>query len=157
MEQIIVGGQAVLLDESDLPLVHGWRWYIHNTKTNFYVRGYPVGKRQNGLFYMHRILMGAQEGQEIDHRNGNGLDNRRSNLRFCTRTQNNANRHAVASRSSPFKGVHFESYTGKWRAEITKNGVRYRLGRFDSVNDAERAYRCKSQEIFGDFSSANSK
>lgn len=102
---------------------------------------------------MHRILMKAKRGDEIDHINGNGLDNRRKNLRFCTRTQNNANRHKVQSKTSYHKGVHFESYTNKWRAEIVKNGTRYRLGRFSNIQDAINAYNSFAKQLFGDFAS----
>ena len=144
-----LNGYIILVDDEDGYLLRQWNWYIHKTKHTFYVRGYPIGNRKGGLFYMHKIILGNVG--EVDHENGNGLDNRRSNIRIATRSQNNANRYTVQSRSSQSKGVHWESSTGRWRAEITKDGVRYRLGRFNSQEEAAIAYHRKAQELFSEF------
>lgn len=152
MEKIAVGTRFALVDASDLETLSGYVWYVHKGARTCYARGYLRGAgKSRGLIYMHRLLMSAERGQEIDHVNGDGMDNRRSNLRFCTRRENNANRHAVQSKSSPYKGVHFEAWSGKWRAEIMSHGRRYKLGRFTDVKEAKRAYNAKARELFGEF------
>lgn len=95
--------------------------------------------------------MGEPAGLDIDHVNGSGLDNRRANLRACTRSENNANRHRAQSKTSRVKGVHLEKQTGRWRAEIHWQGRRYTLGRFAALEDAAEAYRAKAEELFGAF------
>jgi hypothetical protein len=155
MAEIVVGGQKVVFDDADQSIVSEYQWHIHRTKTVLYLRGYIKGKRAAGLFYLHRILTSAQCGMDVDHANGNGLDNRRANLRVCSRTENNANRRVVMS-ATGIKGVHFETSTGKWRAEIHFHGIRHRLGRFSSADRAAAAYAQKAKELFGEFANAAS-
>jgi hypothetical protein len=151
MIEFKIKDQIVLLDDEDKYLLDNWLWHLHYTTYTTYVRGYPKGERSQGLFYLHRVLVGLDNKSEVDHENGNGLDNRRSNLRIATRSQNNANRRVVQSKSSRYKGVHFESYSGRWRAEIHKDGTHYRLGRYDTQEEAVEAYQRKAQELFGSF------
>jgi len=106
---------------------------------------------------MHRIITGAAKGLDVDHKNGNGLDNRLCNLRVCERSQNNANRKRVQSKTSRFKGVHFENCTQRWRAELTINGKRIRLGRFPSEEQAVAAYMKAANEHFGEYASKAEK
>ncbi len=147
MGQIAVGTRFALVDDADVPLLERYTWHVHVSLHTVYARGYIRGQREGGLVYMHRLLMGATRGQEVDHINGDGIDNRRANLRFCTRGQNNANRH----RGSPHKGVHFETATQRWRAEIQSRGRRYKLGRFDTMEEAVEVYRAKAREMHGEF------
>lgn len=151
MGHIKIKNHTVLYSDRHQKYIDEWNWHIHKTKTGNYVRGYPKGKRDGGLFYMHRVFTGAPKGMDVDHRNGDGLNNRDENLRVCTRNQNNANRHKVQSKTSKYKGVHYESQTGKWRAEVTMMGARYRLGRFESQEDAVKAYYKKAQELFKEY------
>ena len=150
MGQIVIKGLTVLFDDIDSDVVERYQWHLHVTPTVNYARGYIKGNRDSGLVYMHRLILGVDRGQDVDHANGSGLDNRRHNLRVCNRTQNNANRHFSAS-ASGIKGVHFETYTGKWRAEIQYLGKRYKLGRFTNKDDAAKAYMDKAMEFFGEF------
>ena len=136
-------GVSALVDDADASLVQKFRWFEHRAKSKVYLRGYK-GLRRNGLVYLHRVICCPSSGMEIDHINGDGLDNRRSNLREVDRTHNNANRRHV-------RGCHFEARTGTWRAEISKNGVRYRLGRFPSMQEAHAAYRAKKVELYPGF------
>jgi hypothetical protein len=154
---IIISNQCVLIDDEDHIYFKSHQWHIHKCKTNLYLRGYKKGNRKNGLIYYHRMITNAPKNMDVDHINGNGLDNTKDNLRICNRSQNNANRKAVQSKSSNFKGVHFEKHSKKWRAEITKDGVRYTLGRFLNQNDALNAYMKKSKELFGEYCSLGMK
>jgi len=141
----------VLIDDEDYQLYQKYKWYLHKGANTFYLRGYIPLKRKDGLKYFHRLILNPPANMEVDHINANGLDNRRLNLRVCTKSQNNANRKTVQSKTSGFKGVHLEKQTGKWRAEIICNNTRYRLGRFSDKMEAVNAYKKKSVELFGEY------
>jgi hypothetical protein len=153
MHSFQVKDVTAILDDADAHYARDWVWSVHRTGHSTYLRGYQRGipLAQQKMRYLHRILTDAPRGKDVDHINGDGLDNRRENLRVCTRSQNNANRHRSQSRSSPFKGVHFEKCTGRWRAEVHLNGKRHTLGRFDAIEDAAAAYSAKATELFGAF------
>lgn len=151
MGQIKIKDQVILYSDSCQKYIDGWRWHLHKTKHGIYVRGYPVGRRRDGLYYMHRVISRARGGEDVDHINGNGLDNRIENLRVCSRTQNNGNRRKIAKKSSKYKGVHFDKQTNKWRAEITHEGKRIRLGRFKTEKEAVNAYYQKAKELFKEY------
>jgi hypothetical protein len=96
---------VALVDEEDYALLTERRWYLTPT-------GYVISPRPAPTMYMHRIVMGAAKGQEIDHWNGNPLDNRKQNLRFCTSAQNKHNR--------IFKGYTLDRRTQKWQVFIQR-------------------------------------
>ncbi|HUR07040.1 MAG TPA: HNH endonuclease, partial [Nonomuraea sp.] len=108
-----------------------------------------------GAISLHRLLCNAQPGQQVDHRNGDGLDNRRSNLRLCTRSQNIGNARTPRTNTSGYKGVYFERARGLWCAEIWFNMRKRRLGRFADPKDAARAYNAAALEQWGEFARIN--
>lgn len=148
---------TALIDNQDADFLSGYVWHLHKTGHSTYLRGYKKGQpgASKAQKYLHRLITDAPAGMDVDHINGDGLDNRRENLRVCTRSQNNANRHRTQSKSSPIKGVHFEKCTGRWRAEVHCNGKRHTLGRFDRIEDAAAAYAAKAAELFGNFANAS--
>jgi hypothetical protein len=87
----------------------------------------------------------------VDHRDGNPLNNRFSNLRLSSHSNNVANQSRKQSNTSGFKGVHRDRRRGKWIAQIKKDGRQYRLGRFATPEDAHAAYVAKARELFGEF------
>ncbi len=93
--------------------------------------------------------------KHIDHRNRNGLDNRKKNLRGCTRSQNYANCPAPKTNKSGFKGVRWDKTRNKWKAEISLNDKNLHIGRFLNIEDAIRAYDRKAIELFGEFAYLN--
>jgi hypothetical protein len=101
---------------------------------------------------MHQILLGKKEGLEIDHINGNGLDNRRSNLRFVTRQQNcwNAKR-----KSGRYTGVHFNKEKRLWQAQISFKKKCRHIGYFKEEEDAAIAYNVAAQLFRGEFARLN--
>ena len=106
---------------------------------------------------MHRVILGATKGDQVDHINGNKLDNRRCNLRLCSGSQNQMNRRAIGG-VSKFKGVVWQKRSGAggfWRASITKDGVTKYLGSFSTDLEAAAAYNSAAQELYGAFAAVN--
>jgi hypothetical protein len=103
---------------------------------------------------MHRLIMGAEPGQEIDHINGNGLDNRKENLRVATRKENQQNRH-ITWGNSTYKGVYWEKQKNKWRARIFVSGKCVHLGFFLTEKEAAVAYNQGAIKYFGSFACLN--
>jgi len=148
---IVIKGGAVTVDEADAALVLSYQWHLHKASYCVYARGYPKGNRKAGLVYMHRLLTGAPKGKDVDHRDGDGLNNRRSNIRVCSRSQNNANRKRPHGTSSRFKGVYRDAKNHCWRVELTCDGKKHRLGRFADEKEAAKAYLDKALELFGPY------
>lgn len=142
-------GSFALVDASDLPLLDGHKWFEFQSHRITYAHSTTDG-------FMHRILMGLTEGdpRRVDHRDGNGLNNRRNNLRICTPTQNRANARKFAATASRFKGV-TRGPGGQWRVYVgTRENRRY-LGLFGNEIEGARAYDAAALELFGDFACLN--
>lgn len=142
-------GHVCLVDPEDLPLVSPFNWTAYKSRDGLY-----YAKRQSPTHVlMHVLLMG---GTGIDHKNGNGLDNRRDNLRFATATQNNANKDMQKSSRNRFKGViHPRGYRKRWGACLSVGGKRHYLGGYGTEEEAARAYDRKAREVFGEFARLN--
>jgi hypothetical protein len=111
------------------------------------------------LVRMHRFIMGVQDikGIEVDHINGDGLDNRRSNLRTCTHRQNLCNVKKYPNKSSIYKGVSWHNRANKWRATIVSYDKQFYLGIFHDEVEAAKAYDNKAKELHGEFATLNFK
>jgi|SRR3990167_74362 len=108
-----------------------------------------------GMISLHRYLMGKKIGFEIDHVNGNKLDNRRKNLRFCSRHQNSANKNKYSTNTTGFKGVTWEKQINKFAARITFKYKNITLGRFNTAIEVARAYNKAAVKYFGEFARLN--
>jgi hypothetical protein len=154
-ELTISDGSKVLVDDQDLPLVAGYTWGIAG-------KGYvstllKIDGRKRRI-YIHRLIMGAQKGQQVDHRHHNKLDNRRSELRLSTGAQNLQNtRYKTKPGPNPskYKGVSWHGLAQKWRAEIKPLGKRLYLGLFREEIDAAKAYDRAARLHFGEFAHLN--
>ena len=104
---------------------------------------------------LHILLMGKKEGRVIDHKNHNTLDNRKSNLRFCTHVQNNGNRRKIKIGTSKFKGVSWCARAKMWIARIHYKSRGYHLGYFSDEVEAAKAYDQAALNIFGEFAFIN--
>lgn len=151
----INGGLFAVIDDTDADRVsqHTW-WQVRPPHARTI---YARTEISNNAVAMHRFILGLrpEDGLDVDHKNGNGLDNRRENLRLATTSQNIANapkrRGAYTSR---FKGVTRHSQ-GRWQALVTKDYQRHYLGLFDSEEDAARAYDEKARQLHGEFAWLN--
>jgi hypothetical protein len=139
----LAAGRVALVDDEDYDLVMQYRWNARIDGTRIYARS--TSKRSVG---MHSLITGWPM---TDHRNGNGLDNQRSNLRSATKAQNNFNQRPRANTSSRFKGVTWNKRLGKWQAAIKVNGKSRHLGVFASEEKAAEAYRAASLAHQGEY------
>ncbi len=142
-----------LVDDADFERVAQKRWWAMTIprRRTFYVQGYIGGKRRCSL---HHFVLGVPVGCQIDHRDGNGLNNSRSNLRLADGTGNRANSALCRNATSGFKGVHKSKGT-RWRARIMYHYKRQNLGCFATRQEAARAYDAKAIELFGEFARTN--
>jgi hypothetical protein len=144
-------GAIAIVDDEDYPLVKEYRWYsvtFPNGGWNTYAET-RIGKKK---VRMHTLITGIAG---IDHVNGNGLDNRRSNLRPADHSQNAMNRRKITGTSSRYKGVGYHKYLQKWRAYIKVNGRSISLGYFDNEKDAALAYDEAARRYFGKYARPN--
>jgi hypothetical protein len=140
-----------MVDDEDYPMVSRVRWHLDG---NGYARGILPESGRRVL--MHRYVMSAPADASVDHRDGNRLNNCRSNLRIATRAQNALNRGAKAGRKvSLYKGVEWDWLEQKWRAVIAASGVRHRSPHFVFENDAARYYNMMAKHYHGKFARLN--
>jgi hypothetical protein len=145
-------GKWADFDIKDIDLLASYTWCTAERRTRTSVRYYAVTYVRGQLLFMHQILM---PDREIDHIDGNGLNNRRSNLRPATRSQNQQNRQKTTGLSSRYKGVSYDTVRGKWQAYINKDGRRIALKRFDTEEEAALWYNEMAKKLFGDYASIN--
>lgn len=149
-------GLEAVIDASDVPLVEGRNWYASNRRKSVC---YAIAKIYDGkkwaYFPMHRLILPPTADRPIaDHIDGNGLNNRRSNLRLATHKENSYNLRARMRPRSGFKGVSMMP-SGKWKAQlIVENKVRY-LGCFVTPEEAARAFDKAAREVRGEFARLN--
>lgn len=155
-------GKVALVDDEDFDRVAAFRWqaFLIGSKGSpeqqkwYACRRVRLadGRRSNQL--MHRFILDDCSAPHIDHANGNGLDNRRANLRPCTAKENNRNR-VVQRASSRYKGVHWHCQGQKWCAQIRVDGKKKHLGLFASETQAATAYDDAAIYHFGDYARLN--
>ena len=153
-EIICKNGEVVLCDDEDYPLLSRFTWYMGSELKNG--GGYPCcfiyGKKNTRQqIFMHQLVMA---GFMADHRDLNKMNCQKDNLRVCTREENEWNKpKQKTSKGKPctsqYKGVSL--CNGKWRSQIKRNGVLYRLGEFSNELDAAKAYNKKAAELSGKF------
>jgi hypothetical protein len=152
-------GYEAVIDAADVPLVDGRNW---SASVQHDARGgvrtvyafHKAGNRNTGVIctMLHRAILGAMRGQFVDHIDGDGLNNRRGNLRFATKAQNGANSRVRVNNTSGFKGVSFHRETGKWRARIWIKGKCHDLRLHPTKEAAAAAFARASQDAHGEFS-----
>lgn len=156
--QVRLGSLGVaLIDAADSELVNQYSWFQsrdYKTGRTIYAVTQVQRNGQRRHIQMHRIITGAKPGEIVDHINGNGLDNRRCNLRICTHAENQRNQ-AKTRGSSRFKGVSWHKAAGKWSASIRCDGKSRHIGLFAIEEHAAAAYDRKAIELFGEFARLN--
>lgn len=132
MKQIqLTKGAISIIDDEDFEYLSQFNWQLSSG-------GYA--KTGTKGYFMHRVLMKAPKNKEVDHINRDKLDNRRSNLRFATRSENNRNTDIRKDNTSGYKGVNYFKPRNCWVARIQIKGKRFFLGSFDTREKAIMAY-----------------
>lgn len=142
-------GKYAIVDHADYEMLSRWKWQAVKAPCTWYARR---SERTAGCTYMHRQLMPLAE--TVDHISGDGLDNRRGNLRPATQAQQCRNSRPKGGLSK-YKGVALDRRDGVWYAHITVNRVRMHLGRYDSEVRAARAYDAAARLHHGEFARLN--
>jgi len=156
MKQIeLTQGKVTLVDDEDYDRLSQLKWYAnppHETDLSFYACHKPANSK---YVSMHRLILNAPDGVHVDHIDGDGLNNQRSNLRLCTHQQNSMNRRLSRNNTSGYKGVSWHKKDKKWNVRIRINGKRIQIGQFFCLVKAAKAYDKKAIELFGDFARPN--
>lgn len=139
-------GEAII-DAEDYGLVKNKKWYLRSSRKNSYV----VSGNGEQLSRLHRLVMKAQKGQIFDHKDRNTLNNRKGNLRSCTRAQNRQNSSIGEQNKSGIKNVWWDRQHEKWCVEVTSNKIRYHIGRFDAIEEAELVAINARKKYHGEF------
>lgn len=146
------------IDPADAYLVAPHTWFLmpHRKKL------YAAARIKRRRVLMHRLLMGEPVGMLVDHKDGDGLNNRRRgdaehkpNLRACTKSQNMGNCKPHSDRKGRYKGVCYEKQTGRYVAQICCEGVIKKVGRFKTALEAAKAYDAEAIECFQQFAHLN--
>jgi hypothetical protein len=152
----LTNGKVALVDDADFERVSQFKWCAHRVRKNWYaVRGVAKAGTASGrgLQRMHQFLMPGV--LRVDHADGDGLNNQRStNLRAATNSQNMANQGISTQNTSGVKGVYWAKHAGKWRAKIKVSYRSIHLGYFEIIEEAARAYESAAVHYFGEFGRA---
>jgi len=148
-------GKVAIVDNADYEWLTQWKWYAAKGTSTHYARRSVWENGKTRDIQMHRIILNASSGMEGDHINGDGLDNRRSNLRVSTQGQQAMNRRKQAGCSSKYKGVSWQKRARKWESHIGINGGQKYLGYFDNEAEAAATYNVEARELFGRFAKLN--
>lgn len=144
-------GAVAIVDNDDFEYLNQFRWYLNS-------EGYAVRDKRSGgkrtRIRMHREIIKTPDGMDTDHINNNRLDNRKENLRTCSRAENICNSLIRKDNTSGYKGVSYFKPAKKWKMQITMNGksiCKY----FDNPKDAAIAYNDAATKYFGKFANLN--
>jgi hypothetical protein len=145
-------GAKAIVDECDYDYLMQWKWLCNNT--GYAVRtDYSQGKKKT--LGMHRVILSATDGVVVDHKNGNRLDNRRSNIRVCTPGQNQYNRGKLCTNKTGYKGVYHQKKFNTWLVAIGVNGKLRYVGSYKTKIEAARAYNEAALKYHGEFARLN--
>jgi len=139
--------KVALVDDRDFGFLNQWEWCAFKGRKTFYAY-----RKVNGVsILMHRVILDAKTGKEVDHKDRDGLNNQRNNIRLCVHKENQRNREAQRNSKSGHKGVSWDKSRNKWTAHI----MRKNIGRYLAVGAAIKAYNAAAKEIFGEFAYLN--
>lgn len=149
-----------IIDDEDFNLVSGYNWFMGNGGRGYAIANINKGNNKWTTLSMSRLIMRATAGSIIDHINHNTVDNRKSNLRVCSRRENSLNRLTYKKKTAKYKGVTIEKYSGGRgkefaRARIRVDGKLIHLGCFKTQESAAIAYDTAAKKYFGEFAHTN--
>jgi len=149
-------GQFAIVDPEDYERLSKYKWFLSCSPTGSYAARWQRNRHGRKKIWMHRELIDIPNGMVCDHISGNGLDNRKANLRPATVSQNLCNRPKRKDPTrSKYKGLEWDKRQRKWKARIQHNGRRIYLGSFAGEIEAAQAYDRKAKALFGEFARPN--
>lgn len=156
-------GLFAMVDDQDYDWLNQFKWRSkcgYKSKTCYAVRTLLASesKIKRGISMHCQIIGSCSRNQQVDHKDQNGLNNQKNNLRLCSQSQNNANRSPLPRSTSKYLGVCYWPEKGRrkhWIANISKNNKSIRIGRFKTEIEAAVAYNKKAKEIHGQFANLN--
>lgn len=156
--EIELCGYTVLIDDEDYDKIMPYTWYINQkslrvSRLVYFQRTYRDKNKKKCTIVLSRVILGLQlyDGKICDHINGNTLDNRKENLRICSKKENQRNCRKHKDNKTGFKGIYYQKGAKKYHSQISVNSKIIYLGLFNSPVDAHAAYCQASAKYHGDF------
>lgn len=148
-------GKRAAVDDADYDWLNQWKWCAHKSVRTYYaVRSIRSGQSVKSIL-MHRLIIDAPYGVDVDHRDHDGLNCTRKNLRLCTNTENHRNEITRRDNTSGYKGVSFDKHGKFWVSQIYIHGKKVYLGCFSDKIKAAHAYDAAARRHFGEFANTN--
>ena len=147
-EIVLTKNKIALIDDEDYDKLSKHSWCASQNRAGNW---YATSRIDKKIVMMHRFVLNTNN--EVDHKNRNGLDNQKSNLRRATRKQNSCNR--IGRKGRRFKGVSFLKRLNKWRAYINDNHRKKALGCYSTIEEAAAAYDNVAKQLWGDWALLN--
>ncbi len=148
-------GVFAMVDDADFEEINQWKWSAEKRPSGFYaIRGTTINGKRTTI-RMHRQIAATPDQSEVDHADGDGLNNQRINLRPCSVMQNQQNKKSCHYSSSKYKGIFWDRSNNYWKAKIVVNGIMHRLGKFLTEDEAARRYDQAAKAHFGGFARLN--
>ncbi len=150
-------GKYALIDDEDFDYFNNWKWYASKSKRTFYAKRNVYTNKKGTTIKMHREILGLtkEDKIQVDHKDGNGLNNQKSNLRIVTQNENQHNSRKRKDNTSGYKGVSWDKRNKKWVTQIYFQDKQNFLGYFNDKIEAAKAYDKKAIELFGEFAKTN--
>ena len=142
-------GQFTLVDDNDFEWLNQFKWSCQKGNK------YAARRTNNRIIYMHRFIVNCPEKKEVDHINGNGLDNQRNNLRIVTSHQNHFNHKLIKTNKTGYHGVYWDKQMEKWGVGISIQGKHKALGYYNNIKEAASTYNKAAILYRGDFARLN--
>lgn len=143
--------KVAIVDDGDYENLSRYTWSAERKRQIWYASC----QMSSGKVYMHRFIMDANQSELVDHKDRDGLNNQRNNLRKCTDAQNSQNRKKSTANKSGYKGVYWHKKARKYAAKIENNGIRRYLGLFEDAVSAAKAYDRAAVEYHGEYAHLN--
>jgi transposase len=156
---VTIKGYEIVIDNDDFGKISNYSWHILSGSQKkagkiycqAFVKKSMVERGKREYMLLHRHIMNAPKDMDVDHINGNTLDNRKNNLRLCTESENAFNRGKSKTNTSGYKGVSWNKHLKKWNATICKKEKNIHLGYYNTPQEAHAAYCEAAKTLHGEF------